>query len=236
MKVSIIIPLYNEESRIKPFLRELKHDVKPDWEVIFVDDGSDDGALNILKKFEVANKRIISYKHNRGKGFAVKTGVMAARGSYIIFIDADGSISTSQIDSMLNFLKKYDVVVGTRASKESEVKSTFLRKIMGRVFNMYVNFLYNIKINDNLCGFKGFKGDVAKKLFSSLLSERWIFDVELFYKIKKQGFSLYQLPIKWEHRENGKISFTDPFKMVLELILLKINIFKKKLKSKLKLS
>lgn len=232
MKVSIIVPVYNEESRINPFLKDLRANLKPDWEVIFVDDGSDDNTLNILKKFEVTNKRIISYKNNRGKGFAVKTGVMVAKGDYVIFIDADGSIHPIQINSMLEYLKKYEVVVGTRASKDSEVKQPFLRKMIGVAFNMCVNFLYNIKIKDNLCGFKGFRKDIAKKLFSSLSSKRWIFDVELFYKIRKEDFSLYQIPIKWEHKKNSRISFTDPFKMGWELIVLKINIFKNQLKNK----
>ncbi len=224
MKVSIIVPVYNEELRIKPFLRELKHVLKPDWEVIFVNDGSFDGTLEILEKFNIINKSIISYKKNKGKGFAVKTGAMAAKGKYIIFIDADGSIHPSQINSMLKYLSQYEVVVGTRASKESKVKASFIRKILGIIFNSYVNFLYNIKIKDNLCGFKGFKRDVAKQLFANLLSERWIFDVELFYKIKKQGISLYQMPIKWVHKHNSKMHVIDPLKMIYELLKLKTKI------------
>jgi dolichyl-phosphate beta-glucosyltransferase len=226
MKASVIVPVYNEESRIKPFLNELKHNSKSDWEVIFVDDGSNDNTLDILKKFEIINKRIISYKKNKGKGFAVKTGVMAAKGDYIIFIDADGSIHTSQIDSMLEYLKRYEVVVGTRASKDSKVKQSFLRKIIGITFNIYVNLLYNVKIKDNLCGFKGFRSDVAKKLFTNLLSERWIFDVELFYKIREEKISLYQMPIEWKYRPNSKMKFIDPFKMAFELLFLRLKLLK----------
>jgi len=198
MKTSIIVPVYNEELRIKPFLNELGHNLNPSWEIIFVNDGSNDNTLSILKGFKVRNKKIISYKKNKGKGFAVKTGVMAAKGDFIIFIDADGSIDPSHIETLLNKLKKYDVVVGTRASKQSEVKQDFLRKIIGITFNHYVNLLFHTDIKDNLCGFKGFRKNTAKHLFKNLLSKRWIFDVELFYKIKKQNLSLYEMPIKWK--------------------------------------
>ena len=224
MDASIIIPVYNEESRIKPFLSELKPIIKPGWEAIFVDDGSVDGTLKMLKKFKIANKRIISYKKNRGKGFAVKKGVMAANGKYIIFIDADGSIHPSQIGLMLEYLSKYQVVVGTRASNESKVKAPFIRKLLGTIFNAYVNFIYNVKIKDNLCGFKGFQRSAAKSLFKNLLSERWIFDVELFYKIRKQGMSLYEMPIKWVHKRNSKMSIVDPLRIAYELLKLRARI------------
>lgn len=224
MDASIIVPVYNEESRIKPFLSELKQFAKPRWEIIFVDDGSVDGTLSILKKFKIANKKIISYKKNKGKGFAVKKGVMAADGKYIIFIDADGSIHPSQISLMLEYLPKYEVVVGTRASDESKVKAPFIRKALGSIFNAYVNILYNTKIKDNLCGFKGFRRSAAKRLFRSLLSERWIFDVELFYKIRKEKISLYEMPIRWVHKRDSKMSMIDPLRIAYELLKLRARI------------
>ncbi len=226
MRASIIIPAYNEESRIKPFLKELKQSIKPDWEIIFVDDGSVDKTAGILKKFSIANKKVISYKKNMGKGFAVKTGVAAASGDSIIFIDADGSIHPSQIGRMIDYLKKYDAVVGTRASKESKVKQSFFRKMTGICFNKYVGMLYGLKIRDNLCGFKGFKKDVAKKIFNGLQSYRWVFDVELFYKIRKSGLSLFEMAIRWEYRPDSRIKPTDPLKMAFELLYLRLKLLK----------
>lgn len=223
-EVSIIVPVFNEEQRIKPFLKDMKAIIKPDWEIIFVNDGSNDNSLNVIKKSGIKNIRIISYKTNRGKGHAVKKGVEAAKGNYIIFIDADGSIHPKQIMNMLPYLKKYEIVVGTRASKESQVKQSLLRKLTGIAFNMYVNFLYKINIKDNLCGFKGFRGSIAKGLFHNLISERWIFDVELFYKIRNHNIDFYELPIRWNHKKNSKISFIDPFIMVFELIYLRVRL------------
>src|SRR3989338_2982663 len=216
-ELSIIVPVYNEQRRISLFLKELKSTVKPDWEVIFVDDGSTDLSVELIKKSGIRNVRILSYKNNRGKGYAVKKGVDYARGRYTIFIDADCAVHPSQIGIMQPLLKKYDVVVGTRASKKSRIKQPLLRKITGAAFNNYVNFLYGINIRDNLCGFKGFKSEIAKDLFKNLLSERWVFDVELFYKMRKKNIRLYELPIIWEHKKNSKMRLMDPVIMAFEL-------------------
>jgi hypothetical protein len=91
----------------------------------------------------------------------------------------------------------------------------------GLMFNKYVNFLFNLDINDNLCGFKGFKKEIAKELFNSLISKKWIFDVELFYRIKQKGYSLFQQPIRWINKKDSKIKPFDPIKMAFQLILLK---------------
>jgi len=227
--VSIIVPVYNEEDRIVNFLEDLLKFAKSNlknYELIFVDDGSVDKTLEIIKGEVKNNKnvKIISYRPNIGKGFAVKKGVFATNGELILFIDADGSIRVNQIRKMLEKLEHYDIVVGDRSCKESDVKQPFLRKIIGIVFNMYVDMLFNSEIRDNLCGFKGFHKEVARELFKDLIVERWLFDVELFYKIKKKNYSLYQLPIEWEHREGSKIKLIDPLKMIFQLIVLRIKL------------
>ncbi len=224
MLVSVIVPVYNEEKRIQPFLKNLKKVNKKNWEIIFVNDGSTDNSLNILKNFKIPNKRVITYSKNRGKGYAVKNGVEAARGSAIVFIDADGSIHPSQIKLMVHHLLKKDFVVGSRASKRSQVTQPILRIITGKAFNALVNLLFWLNIKDSLCGFKGFKINVAKELFRDLMSDGWIFDVELFYKAKKKGIKVYNMPIKWEHREQSKITILAPFKMALNLVLLRLKL------------
>ncbi len=227
--LSVIVPLYNEERRAAEFLAQLCElaNAHKDWEVIFVNDGSTDNTLGLLKSSGIKNSRILSYRPNRGKGYAVRKGVAHALGTYIIFIDADGSINPHQIIPMLAHLKKFDVVVGSRASPRSKVTQSVLRRATGIAFNTYVNVLFQIRINDNLCGFKGFKGSVGRKLFSALISNRWIFDVELFYKIRKSGRSLYQMPIAWVYKRQSKMSLTDPFKMAFELIILRCKLWYK---------
>ena len=226
MKISIVVPFYNEEKRMKPFLDTLSYYDNPEYEFIFVDDGSQDNTLNTLKKYKFINKKIISYKKNRGKGYAVRTGVLAAKGKYIIFIDADGSIHPSQIKNMLKYLKKYDVDVGTRAAKKSDVKVPLFRQLSGLAFNKYANFLFDINIDDTLCGFKGFRREAAMDLFKNLIDNRWIFDVEIFYKIRKNHYSLYVMPIKWEYRDKSKMTVRDVVKMAITMLILRIRLMK----------
>lgn len=229
MKVSIIVPAYNEEKRIIGFLNDLiifsKNNLN-DYEIILVNDGSTDGTLRILENQTKGeeNISIISYKKNKGKGGAVREGILRAVGEKILFIDADGSIHPNQIHKLLEKLDDYDVVVGSRSLKESEVKMGLLRKNLGKIFNFYVNVLFFINIKDNLCGFKGFKKKVAKDLFENLQSMGWIFDVEIFLKIKKTGYSLDELPIKWEYKKGSKITILGPFKMYFQLLKLRLKL------------
>lgn len=125
---------------------------------------------------------------------------------------------------MLKYLKKYDVVVGTRAAKKSDVKVPFFRQLSGLTFNKYANILFDININDTLCGFKGFGRETAMDLFKDLIDNRWIFDVELFYKIRKRHYSLYAMPIKWEYRGKSKMTVKDVLKMAIAMLILRIRI------------
>jgi len=230
IKLSIIVPVYNEEKRIKPFLNELYNFTKnkKQLEIIFVDDGSRDKSLEILKKFrqKESKGRIISYKNNKGKGYAVKQGVIHSNGGKIIFIDADNSIHPKEIGKMSNLLDKYDVVVGDREHEESKVQISKKRLFIGRFFNYIVRILFQSKVKDNLCGFKGFKKNVAENLFNDISSTGWVFDVELFYKIKKNKYSLYFKPIEWKYKKGSKIKTADPIKIFMKLIKLRINLLK----------
>lgn len=227
-QASVIVPVFNEQERIEPFLKELKKEVKDKWEIIFVNDGSKDRTADLIKKSGIKNLMLISYNSNKGKGYAVKKGVDAAKGRYIIFIDADGSIHPSHINSMLLKLKKHDFVVGDRASEDSQVSQPLFREFFGLCFNTYSNLLFGLSINDKLCGFKGFKAVLAKKLFKNLISNRWVFDIEIFFKAKKYGIKPYQMPIKWDYRDKSKMKLYDPAKIALELITLRMKMLRLK--------
>jgi len=230
--LSIIVPAYNEEKRIKIFLEQLikfaKSNLK-NYEIILVDDGSIDNTINVIRRETKKSKnvKVISYKLNRGKGFAVKKGIFASKGNLILFIDADGSITPDQIPTLLKKLTDYDVVVGDRSAANSKVKAIKSRKIIGIIFNFYASILFGTKVKDNLCGFKGFHREVAIDLFKNLVSQRWLFDVELFYKIRKRDYTVYNLPINWEHKQGSKIRFIDPFKMLFQLLALRIKLIDK---------
>ena len=227
-EVSIIVPAFNEDQRLPPFLKECLDFLgsKKGYELILVNDGSTDNTIDVMMKAAETNSnlKIVTYNQNCGKGWAVKKGVEVCNGQKIIFIDADGSIHPDQIPYMIEKLNDYDVVVGDRSSKDSHVHQPLLRKLTGGLFNLYVRILFNNNRYDNLCGFKGFRRQVAKDLFYELYDYGWVFDVELFYKIKNKGLRIYSLPLVWEHREASKLKITDPFKMLLRLIKLRIKL------------
>ena len=227
-QASVIVPVFNEQGRIEPFLKELEKEIKNDWEIIFVDDGSKDKTADLIKKSGIKNLRIISYDINKGKGYAVKKGVEASTGKLVIFIDADDSIHPSQIDKMVRSLKEHDFVAGDRSAKESDVQQPLFRKFFGFCFNTYSNALFGLSINDKLCGFKGFRSSIAKKLFSNLKSNRWIFDIEIFFKAKKHGIKLHQIPINWIYKDKSKMKPLDLLKMIFELIILRMRLMRPK--------
>ncbi|MGD9276212.1 MAG: glycosyltransferase family 2 protein [Candidatus Pacearchaeota archaeon] len=236
MKLSIIVPAYNEEKRIEKFAKDLiefANEKLEDYEIIFVDDGSQDKTLkkleDIRKISSIAEKiRIITYQKNRGKGYAVRKGVLEAGGDNILFIDADGSISPKEIPRMTKRLERFDIVIGNRSSKDSKIEQPPLRVLTGTIFSILANVVFPIGIKDTVCGFKGFKKNVAKDLFKDLKSTGWVFDVELLYKAKKKKNSIYKLPLAWEHKEGTRMKLHTPILMIAELVRLKRKMIKEK--------
>ncbi|MFA5175694.1 MAG: dolichyl-phosphate beta-glucosyltransferase [Candidatus Nanoarchaeia archaeon] len=225
MDLSIIVPVYNEEKRIQPFLPNLidfsKKNLK-NYEILLINDGSKDNTLNVLKELIKNNKttKIISYNENKGKGYAIREGIFSSKGSKVMFIDADGSIMPDQIPNLVKELEHYDCVVGNRKDKNSKVTTSRYRAFTQILFNGIVRVLFWTGIDDNLCGFKGFKKEVAKDLFQEMYDYGWIFDVELFYKMKKKGYSLKRIPLVWTHVDDSKMKFTDPAWMFIKLLII----------------
>jgi dolichyl-phosphate beta-glucosyltransferase len=233
IKNSVIVPAYNEERRSAHFIPDLLKYVKnnvPNTEVIVVNDGSKDDTESVVKSFIKQTKtqsfaKVIGYRKNQGKGNAVAFGVQHAKGEKILFIDADGSIPPAEIPKLLKLLDDYDVVAGDRMSAKSKVKSNPLRKLFSFGFNSAVSLIFQYSYRDNLCGFKGFKKHVAKEIFKDLKDKRWVFDVELFYKIKKKGYSSYFLPIAWHHVGGSRIRYwIDPALWFFRLIKLRFQL------------
>jgi len=227
-KISIIIPVYNEERRMSSFFQDLDSYCSKNfkkYEIIAVNDGSKDSSLDILKNMNYKNLRIISYTPNKGKANAVKTGVSAVKGSHLIFMDADGATAPGEISKLLPELEKYDVVVGSRNLKASQAKKSFSRRILSFGFNTYVSVLFGTRFSDYLCGFKAFRTETAKKLFHNLKSERWIFDVELFHRIKKHKLSCKEIPIHWTHQDDSNMRpIVDTIKIFLQILGLRTRV------------
>ena len=227
LSLSVVIPAFNEEDRIKPFLEQvLKFQKKAPYlrEIIVVNDGSTDGTLKLLKGYG-SKIRSVSYSPNRGKGYAVKKGILAATQEAIVFLDADGSTSANEFPKMVKALEKYQFVTGSRALPESNIvgQQPFQRVFAGKTFNLIVRLLFRTGINDSLCGFKGFRKDFGKKLARQVVSNHWVFDVEMFVRAKKMGVEIGVIPITWTHVGNAKMSLGwTTVKMLLGLLRLKL--------------
>ena len=234
-KLSIIIPLFNEQHRLSYNLtileKFLKKKSKKDIEIIFVNDGSYDSTNEIIKNFIHKNKKnckfgYISYKNNIGKGFAVKKGILASKNYWILVCDADMSVSPKQFDIWFknNLIQKKDeAYFGSRVHKQSNVKALFVRKIIGFLFNILLSLLFNIKLSDTQCGFKVFNSHYIKKIFRKLKCNGYAYDVEIALLLKKHHIKIIELPLKWRHQKGSKVNLIkDSIKIFFDLIILKV--------------
>ena len=223
MTASLIIPAYNEEQRLAPFLASVMryveqhpHDLE---EIIIVDDGSVDTTYDIAATYQEKNKRVKVIRHarNQGKGAAVATGVGAAHGELIIFMDADGATPMSELPKMIAALESTDIAVGNRwlAGATSERHSP-LRWLSGFVYRTYMR-AFGLGGIDTMCGFKGYQRAVAQELFTDLLEKRWLFDTEVAYKAKQRGFSVTNIPIRWTSQDGSKLSTFTLLKSALKI-------------------
>ncbi|MEK9167019.1 MAG: dolichyl-phosphate beta-glucosyltransferase [Patescibacteria group bacterium] len=211
MKLSVIIPAYNEEKRIAKTLEEIREYLKDfDHELIVVDDGSSDGTSAFSH---------LTYKQNMGKGYAIKKGVEIANGDLILFIDADNA---TPIEELTKFLKiDADIIIGSRYLPESRIerKQSHLRILIGRLGNLIISLLVIKNIKDTQCGFKLFKKTVAKELFSELQTYRFGFDIEILARAQKKHMKIVEVPVTWLHNNNSRVRpIRDALKTLLDLI------------------
>ena len=220
--VSIIYPVFNEEKRLrKTFLDIIKFEKSNKFlkkEYIFVNDGSSDQTLSIIKKEFKNNKNIkvklISYSKNMGKGHALKRGVQIAKNDWVLTTDADCSVSNFQLIKWIQ--KKYLdqnnlIYFGSRNHFLSIVKKKTLRKIVGIVFKFVIRYFFNIKISDTQCGFKLYKLNTAKKIFRKLSINDYMHDIEICVIAKKLNIKIKDLPLRWTHVDQSKINFIQDF-------------------------
>lgn len=234
--LSVVVPAYNEEQRLPLMLDEAlafleaRHKLRSKlpaenpykssggftYEVIIVDDGSSDGTTNCglryRRRFGDDKIRVITLEHNRGKGGAVRVGVLAARGNFIIFADADGASKFSDIEKLERFMyenKHSDMVIaiGSRAHMEQEATATrsLFRTILMKGFHFLVWTCCVRTIRDTQCGFKMFNRKSAELLFSNYRNESWAFDVELLYLAEQTKCTMGEIAINWTEVDGSKI-------------------------------
>jgi len=232
VKLSIVVPAYNEATRIVNTLKEtcVYLDANyPDYELIVVDDGSQDETVNVADKQLAGIKgtgRVICNATNHGKGFVVKQGVLEAKGDIVAFMDADLATPIAEIDKLVRAIEAgADVAIGSRALADSDVQLTDYqtRSSMGKIFNLIARFLTFHDIADSQCGFKAFSRDVARKLFVLQRIPGFAFDAEILFLAQKQGYQVQEIPIVWRNMPQSKVSiWKDPLLMIRDLLRIRL--------------
>jgi dolichyl-phosphate beta-glucosyltransferase len=232
LNLSVVIPAYNEESRLPPTLASVHYflsEYQANFEIIIVDDGSTDATASMVKEFAAHHDsvRLISYRPNRGKGYAIRTGVLAANRELILINDADGSSPIEEIVRLEWVLQKgADLVIGSRAKPDATraVKALAYRTHMGNTFNTIVQSLLLPGIRDTQCGFKLFKQKVARDIFSAARIDGYAFDVEVLYIAKQRSYRIEELAINWSNVAGSKINIlVDSARMLAEVMKIKLN-------------
>lgn len=225
--ISIIIPAYNEEFRIVKTLQRLIQYLEKKgftYEIIVVDDGSKDNTVKVIEEGidKAVNLKVISLGVNRGKGYAVKEGMLSASGDYVMFMDADGSTEIDEVEKLISAIKAgADVAIGSRLVKDGGVKvsSSLIRKILRKILNIVVRLLLFSGINDTQCGFKMFTKASAKKLFQAQQLTGYGFDMEILFLARRFGYKVVEVPVNWKAVGKGKLNiFRDSFKIFADIL------------------
>lgn len=236
MKFSIILPAYNESKKIEnTFLQLDKFFSQRNYETeyIFVEDGSLDGTLDVLKELERthSNIKLLVNEKNMGKGSSIKKGMLEAKGDYMLFLDIDMSTPLETFCDFEKYMGEYDIIMGSRWSKKSNIKipQPWHRRFMGFVFYLIVKSFFLKGIIDTNCGFKCYKKKVARDIFSKQLIRGWGFDVELLYIAQKRKYHIKEVPVNWAHDRDSKVrTFLVSALTLIELARIKYNDWKRR--------
>ena len=235
--ISVVFPLYNEEKRLKKLFSEILNQKifkKKNIKFIFVNDSSNDETFKLIDKFKYKNKnkiniKLINYKKNKGKGYAIRKGVLLAKKRWVLTMDIDLSVKLNQIDiwKKRNYLfKEKDVYFGSRLLQNSKVSSKKYRALTGKLFNIILGFMFDrkkLRIKDTQCGFKLYKNNIAKNIFKKSKETGYIQDVEILLLLLKKKVLVEELPVTWSHKAGSKVNILlDSVIMFFDLVKLKI--------------
>jgi dolichyl-phosphate beta-glucosyltransferase len=234
--LSIVIPIYNEQNRIQGTLKKISdYYSKKDYyyELILVNDGSNDSTSEILRKYKEKldghsknyTLRILNNKKNIGKGFSVRKGVLASKGKYVLFTDADLSTPIEEAEKLLFYLQNsYNISIGSRGLSDSKIiiRQNIIRQSMGKFFNFLVRKIMKLKYIDTQCGFKCFDRNTVDSIFPFLKVNDFSFDIEILFLAEKLQLKVKEVPICWLNSNDSKVRMIrSSFDMLLSLLKLK---------------
>lgn len=224
--LSIVVPAYNEELRLGSSLPVILDYVRQsglDAEVVVVNDGSSDETAKIARRVLSGGAgRVVDLAENRGKGFAVRTGVLEAQGRWVLMTDADLSTPIEEHRRLADYARDHDLdaVIGSRGLSESniEVRQNFLRETMGKTFNRIIRLGTGLPFRDTQCGFKLIDRERSLPIFRSMIVDRFAFDVEYLFLCQRYGLEVREIPVTWRNAEGSKVSvLADPLNMLWDV-------------------
>jgi len=231
VRLSVIIPAYNEENRLPKTLEagdEYLRGQSYEYEILVVNGGSADRTGEVVRSMmdEIKNLRMVDVE-NRGKGYAVRQGMLQAKGEYRVFMDADNATSIDHVEKMWpEFANGYDVVIGSRDVKGAviAVPQVWWRRRLGDVFNLIVQFCSGLwGMWDTQCGFKGFTKKAGEQIFSKARIDGWAFDVEVLMLARKYKYRIKEIPVTWVNDPDSKVKLKGMIKMLFEVFQTRIN-------------
>ena len=235
-ELSIVIPSFNEESRLPASLEKIAayiREKRPNTEVIVVDDGSRDRTAAVAESWRdrIPTLRVVSNGVNRGKGFSVRHGSLEAQGKIVLFTDADLSSPIEEAEKLLAALEAHDVAIGSRAVDRSliEVHESPFREFAGIIFNRIVRVTLRLPFVDTQCGFKAFRRERCRIIFEQQTIERFGFDPELLYLARHHGLSTAEVPVRWAHSPATKVNMMrDSVQMFLDVFVIRWNALRRR--------
>lgn len=237
--LSFVVPMYNEEKRIGKTLKALREFDVPQGvtleKIIFINDGSQDKSKVIIQKLKgklekklKCKVRLISYRYNKGKGYAVRQGMLASDSDYTLFFDADMSTPLTEIKKFVPHMRKgIDFVIGTRKNGKSTVikHQPVYRELLGRGFTLMTQLLLGVFITDFTCGFKALKREAKDEIFPMTQINRWAYDAEIVYYAHINRFSMQEVPVTWANDERTKVNLlTDLPRTLVELFIIRFSL------------
>ncbi|MBD3310806.1 glycosyltransferase [Candidatus Woesearchaeota archaeon] len=226
MKLSIVIPAFNEEKRIAKTLDDYLSTFLKNCEIIVMI-GGEDHTLDVVKNFRYKNLKFFYNKEDRGKGWAVRKGLSMAKGDIIAYVDADDATRAKELKKLIANIKGYDGVIASRWMKGSKLvpKQTLGRRLASRTFNFLTRLMFGLRYNDTQCGAKVFRKEAVQSVLGDMRSEGFVFDVELLYRLKRNGFVVKEVPTEWHDMEGSSVSVAkEMVRMLFSLVKLRYSV------------
>lgn len=221
-EISVVIPIYRGGKTIQSLIRSVRETFMSiagsSYEIIIVNDGSDDNTQSVLEQEKDNKIRVISYLTNKGKGYAVKKGILESRGQNVVYMDGDMDILPISMQEFIDGLKTHDLVIGSKSHSASTVNTLVTRKLCSRAFNTLVRKFTGMKIRDTQTGLKAGRGDVLRAIFEAMTVNGYAFDVELLCIAHLLNLNVMEAPVKIINNRSFRISSC--LRMMIELLVI----------------